>query len=488
MASSQTVSGSLDQQDILFPVRFDPNSFIPNISNSLVTRVDEYDVTTTRFGNLNVTLTANDPTTANNPGGYDTFLEIINTNTGEVVESNDDFSSTNIASLISNLNLVGGQPLRIRVTSAFPFESSTDYSYELEADVSLGDITLTPRQVQQGTSETDDRSVRIQGELDSNDYFAPVDINATNVTSQTYNNGSVGIATPPSRLIDEYELQARSGQELTVNLFATDSSSYDTYLEVIEVGTGEIVASNNDINPSNKNSAINVQNGTAPVLEPGKDYRIRVSSAGTFDPNADNSYTLEASVDRGDITLTPIVPNSSSSGGFNSGSSSNNGFDTPFYRFRNTQIEDTLNTSTYLYAGEAERDAILADPNFSGAFQLEGFAFNARTTPGTDLVPVFRYRNTTTETGTYLFATRNDFQQDSDIIQSNFEEDGNGNPAFYAYPAGSAPSSGFADFTRFENNGLADTFIYAGPSESANIRTNFSNGFTDQGEFWAVGV
>ena len=100
---------------------------------------------------------------------------------------------------------------------------------------------------------------------------------------------------------------------------------------------------------------------------------------------------------------------------------------------------------------------------------------------------MYRYVNTTTQTGTYLFATRDDFQQDVNIEQGNFIEEGNGNPAFYAYPAGSAPSSNFADFTRFENVSVPDTFIYVAPAERDLIGPN-NPGFTAQGEFWAVEI
>ena len=160
-----------------------------------------------------------------------------------------------------------------------------------------------------------------------------------------------------------------------------------------------------------------------------------------------------------------------------------NQFSTPFYRFRNTQLG---NNSTYIYVGEAEKNNILNDPNFSRTFELEGRAsgqdipaFIARETPGSDVVAINRYRNTNTSTGTYLFSTEEDFQQDPHIDRDNFIDEG---IAFYAYPPNSGSGS---NFTRFENSGLSDTFVFQGAVEAANTRQNFP-GFVDQGETWAV--
>lgn len=78
------------------------------------------------------------------------------------------------------------------------------------------------------------------------------------------------------------------------------------------------------------------------------------------------------------------------------------------FRFRNTTFE----TGTYLFVGEAERDSILENPDFNQTFSLEGVqedetidpAFVASVETGDDLIPFYRLASLDVP-GTYLFVS-----------------------------------------------------------------------------------
>ena len=152
------------------------------------------------------------------------------------------------------------------------------------------------------------------------------------------------------------------------------------------------------------------------------------------------------------------------------------------FRFRNT----TLDTGTYVFVEEQERDAILANPDFNQIFELEGSAFIAGNTPSEDLIPFFRLSSLDVP-GTFLFVGNEEydaiFADDSLFADSferqGFDEEGNDIPEFYLLP----PSSGSGDvFTRYQNinNG---TYLYAGSEETIAIDNNpdFANIFTKEG-------
>ena len=491
MASSQAISGTLNQQDI----------FSPAPVGDGITRVDEYDFTTTVFGqDLTVNLFASDPNV------YDTFLEVIDANTGDVLAS-DDNSGEGLNSQITGLVLQEAVDYRIRVTSLDSIDPLENNRYTLQTTISQGGATLTSRQVQEGDSQTGN-ILNFDGSLESSDYFIPTQ-SGENIT-----------------LFDEYTLQPTVfGQELTVNLLADDPDTYDPLIEVLDANTGDVLASDDD-GGEGINSMLN-----GLILQEGVDYRIRVTSSVSVEPNANNSYTLQVSATQGELTVTPLVvaqvpdfpeireltvnplivdntpdipeveestvnplENTSdipevAESTVNSLENTpdipevtetpiiNNESNSTLYRFRNTQTIE----STYIYVAEQEKNAILADPNFSQTFELEGAAFRAKTTPGESLIPVFRYQSTRTP-GTYIFATSDDFQQDPLIEQSDFFQEGNGNAAFYAYTASSGLGT---DFYRFENTALPGTYLYQGPGERANTLANFP-GFEDQGTVWAV--
>lgn len=82
------------------------------------------------------------------------------------------------------------------------------------------------------------------------------------------------------------------------------------------------------------------------------------------------------------------------------------------FRFRNT----TFDTGTYLFVGEQEREAIRDNPNLSDTFELEGVqedgtinpAFTASREPGDDLEPYYRLLSLALP-GTYLFAGQSEY-------------------------------------------------------------------------------
>lgn len=160
------------------------------------------------------------------------------------------------------------------------------------------------------------------------------------------------------------------------------------------------------------------------------------------------------------------------------------------FRFRNT----TFDTGTYVFVGEAERDAIQSNPDFNQTFALDGVqedgsvnpAFKASLTPGEDLIPFYRIKSLAVP-GTFLFVSTEEydaiFAEGSDQIdqweQEGLDTEGVDIPEFYLF-------DGVADrgveFNRFQNT-QNNTFLYAGPSETEAIEgdPNLSNLFNNQG-------
>jgi hypothetical protein len=159
------------------------------------------------------------------------------------------------------------------------------------------------------------------------------------------------------------------------------------------------------------------------------------------------------------------------------------------FRFRNT----TFDTGTYLFVGEEERDAILSDPGLNQTFELEGVqedgtvntAFTASLEPGEDLEPYYRLRSLAIP-GTYLFAGQSEydaiFAEDSDQrdqwVPEGLDSEDNDVPEFYLYSSSADRGTQFNRFQNIQNN----TFLYAGPDETAAIENDFSEVFNNQGD------
>ena len=160
------------------------------------------------------------------------------------------------------------------------------------------------------------------------------------------------------------------------------------------------------------------------------------------------------------------------------------------YRFRN----NTFDTGTYLFVGEAERDAILANPDLNQNFELEGVqedgsvnpAFTASLQSDDNLIPFYRLRNLDVP-GTYLFVSTDEYnaifadnsnQQDK-WVKEGLDGGGNDIPEFYLYGGGTNLGAEFHRFQNTQNN----TFLYAGPEETGaiNENPNLSALYKDQG-------
>ncbi|MDJ0532980.1 MAG: S8 family serine peptidase [Xenococcaceae cyanobacterium MO_207.B15] len=156
------------------------------------------------------------------------------------------------------------------------------------------------------------------------------------------------------------------------------------------------------------------------------------------------------------------------------------------FRFRNTTFE----TGTYVFVGAAERDAILDNPDFNQTFELEGDgnpAFVASTESGDDLEGFYRL-SSLDNPGTFLFVGQGEydaiFAEGSDQRdrweKQGFDSDGTTDIPEF-YLYGVGANVGTA-FNRFQNR-ANNTFLYAGPQETEAINTNpdFSAAFFDQG-------
>ena len=155
------------------------------------------------------------------------------------------------------------------------------------------------------------------------------------------------------------------------------------------------------------------------------------------------------------------------------------------FRFRNT----TFDTGTYVFVAEAERDSIQSDSELNQTFELEGegnAAFKASIEEGDDLLPFYRIRSLDVE-GTYSFVSTDEYEaifdedseQNDKWVPEGLDAEGEDIPDFYLYGAGAAQG---VQFNRFQNNDNG-TFLFAGPEETAAINNdpNLSATFSDQG-------
>ncbi len=132
----------------------------------------------------------------------------------------------------------------------------------------------------------------------------------------------------------------------------------------------------------------------------------------------------------------------------------------PMYRFRNTSYD----TGVYLYAGETESESI--KENY-GNFVEEGLAFYVSPTPQDGLIAFNRFQNTNLP-GTYLYAG----ETESESIRENYANFVEEGIAFYAYPQGSQMA---ATISRFQNGSLPGTYLYTGQPETDSVINNYPN-------------
>ena len=158
------------------------------------------------------------------------------------------------------------------------------------------------------------------------------------------------------------------------------------------------------------------------------------------------------------------------------------------FRLRN----NSFSSGTFLYAGAAERDAIINDPNSN--FSVDGVnpngtinpAFTASAVPGDGLLPFFRLESLTTP-GTFLFVSTGEYNvifaegspQSNQWRRQGFDAAGQDVPEFYLLSGSSETGTAFNRFQNLQNG----TFLYAGPEETIGINSNpsLSSIFVDQG-------
>ncbi|MEG4307425.1 hypothetical protein [Microcoleus sp. D3_18a_C4] len=174
MTTSDTKTGRLDNNDFQFPARYIGG----------YTWLDEYDLNTDAIGQ-GITLALD----ATDQSKFDTFLEIIDANTGKVLADNDDEGGISTNSLIApgqpsqsgdifdistipdSLTIDGTTKYKVRV---FSVDSVTDllstYPYTLQATVPNGNVSLVPRG-SNFSSPLTGSTVALTGKLDVNKDF-----------------------------------------------------------------------------------------------------------------------------------------------------------------------------------------------------------------------------------------------------------------------------------------------------------------------------
>jgi YD repeat-containing protein len=161
------------------------------------------------------------------------------------------------------------------------------------------------------------------------------------------------------------------------------------------------------------------------------------------------------------------------------------------YRFRNISTE----TGSYLYVGETEKEAILANPNFDRTFVLEGVqengtvnpAFVASREPEEGLTPFYRLRNADLS-GVHSFVSTEEYQeifaedssQREKWIEEGLDSEGNDIAEFYLFPSNSDTGESFQRYTNTYNGSV----LFVGKEESDFIANNpdLANNFISEGE------
>ena len=156
------------------------------------------------------------------------------------------------------------------------------------------------------------------------------------------------------------------------------------------------------------------------------------------------------------------------------------------FRFRNT----TFDTGTYIFVGAEERDAILENSTLSQTFELEGdgnSAFIASNEAREDLIPFYRLRSQDVP-GTYIFVSTPEYdtifaensEQKDKWLKEGLDEAGEEDIPEF-YLLDGAIDRG-VQFNRFQNN-QNGTFLYAGQEETEAIESdsNLTNLFANQG-------
>lgn len=227
---NQTLQGNLSTSDLSNPLRF--GSF-----------ADDYQLVGASV-NQQVTVTLNST-------DFDTYLQVVDAVTGESIAENDDIQNGNTNSGLT-FNVQSGANYIIRVTS-----------YD-QQKLGIGNYTLT-------TSTTSP----IVGSI-----AVGQTVNGDLSTTDLIHSTSSG------NFSDDYQLSGiTAGQQVQVNL---NSQQFDTYLQLVNAITGQVIVENDDIdiNAGNTNSALSF------TADSNIQYVIRASS---YEAGATGSYSLSTS-------------------------------------------------------------------------------------------------------------------------------------------------------------------------------------------------
>jgi hypothetical protein len=271
MATSDTKSGQLDNNDIIFPA-----------PGGGFTRADEYDLDTTAIGQ-DVTLSLIAKPTNN----FDPYLQVIDSETGQLIAESDDIGPTNTNSLITPPNpnafkILGGIKYKVLVTSFGPLPAQpTTHPYELLVSIPQGNVSLVPRgSTFSGTALKGSPAVTLTGKLDgSKDFTFPAPGGGNTLADEFLVNTSL------------------DGKLLDISLSST-TVGFNPYVEVVDAITGQVVKFADG--GGGKNALL------TGVLHPANaDYRIRVTSNTPFPTATVPDYKLQVTVNQGEVTLTP---------------------------------------------------------------------------------------------------------------------------------------------------------------------------------------
>ena len=268
----------------------------------------------------------------------------------------------------------------------------------------------------------------------------------------------------------DWELGEFSNPVANVNVNVDEETGEETgEVDISLVNTGELPEADEDGNVPN-GTILEIDFTVNEDAELDSVTNIDLQSAGVGVNDREIVFG-DDNLDDGDLTVAESV-----------------GSTIELFRFRNT----TFDTGTYLFVGEQEREDIRNNPDLNQTFELEGVqddgtintAFTASLESGEDLEPYYRLRSLATP-GTYLFAGQSEydaiFAEDSvqrdQWLPEGLDSEGDDVPEFYLY---SSSADRGVQFNRFQNN-QNNTFLYAGPDETAAIENDFSELFTNQG-------
>ncbi|MBN3907588.1 MAG: hypothetical protein HWQ35_13820 [Nostoc sp. NMS1] len=244
--------------------------------------------------------------------GFDTYLQLVNASTGQVINEDDDSGSGTNSEL------------------SFTVESGIDYiircsSYDAQ---SIGNYTLTavPTSTSAGSIGANQS---LNGDLSFNDFDNPT-------RSGSYR--------------DDYSLTGVSaGQQVQINLEA----DFDTYLQLVNASTGELIDYNDDSNGNTTNSELSF------TVQSGTNYIIRVAS---YYANGTGYYNLSTTTS-GEAS---IGDNQTVAGSLDSSDTFSSNYYYDYYQLTGVsagqQIRINLNSSafdSYLYLVNADNGSTI---------------------------------------------------------------------------------------------------------------------------------